>query len=243
MIIRCCSLASVKPATYMKNNIMLPILTLALALSSSRVAQAQGTVYVSSLGVPSIGSASVGNDSWLAEGFRTGTNAGGYVLNSIQLALSNASGNPSGFTAMIYNQNPNIVVGAFPGMSVGTLNGSLDPVIGGLYTYTYSPASTLALSPMSYYFIVLTAGTAVADGTYNWSINSPQDPTSTGGWSGYRIVLSSSDGLGWGPGPIGSVQFAIAATDVPEPSTLGAVALGGLLFLWHRRSAKAVSAT
>jgi hypothetical protein len=44
------------------------------------------------------GSPSVASDSWLAAEFGTGTDASGYVLNSVQLGMTDASGNPSGFT-------------------------------------------------------------------------------------------------------------------------------------------------
>jgi hypothetical protein len=216
----------------MKKNIMLAILAFPLAGVSPQAAHAQGTVYVSSLGLPSTGSASVGSDSWLAADFGTGTNAGGYLLNSVQLALTNASGNPSGFTAMIYNVNPKSTAGAEPGSSLGTLNGSLEPVAGGIYTY--SPASGLTLSPTTEYFIVLTAGTAVANGAYEWSYTSTRAPTLSGGWNGDHILLSSSDGLRWGPGP-GNGQFAISATDVPEPSTLGLLAMAGFFLVRQRR--------
>ena len=220
----------------MKKAILLPILALALAGLSPQAAQAQGTVYVSSLGLPSTGSAPVGNDSWLAEDIRTGTNADGYLLNSVQLALTNASGNPSGFSAMIYNVNPLIVSGAAPGINLGTLNGSLDPVAAGIYTY--SPASSLTLSPSPEYFIVLTAGTGVSDGAYQWSNTSTRAPTLSGGWNGNHILLSSSDGAKWGPGP-GYAQFAIAAIAVPEPSTLALLVLGGFFLVRHRRKPQA----
>ena len=184
---------------------------------------------------------SVGNDSWLAEDFETGTHAGGYLLNSIQLALTNALGNPSGFTAMIYDVNPRIVGGAVPGTSLGTLNGSLDPVAVGIYTY--NPASTLTLSPGTTYFIVLTAGTAVADGAYQWSVTSTHAPTVSGGWTGDHNLLSSSDGLNWGPVGLAFAQFAISATAVPEPSTLGLLALGGFFLVWQRWKARALDAS
>jgi hypothetical protein len=223
---------------YMKRAILLAILALALAVLSPQVAQAQGTLYVSSLDLTSSGSASVGSDSWLATDIRTGTNASGYLLNSVQLALTDASGTPSGFTAMIYNINPLIEV-PVPGSSLGTLNGSLDPVAGGVYTY--SPASSLTLSPSTVYYIVLTAGTAVANGAYEWSFANTFAPTISGGWIGGRILLSSSVGLNWEPVPSALPQFAIYATPaVPEPSILGLLALGGFFLVRHRRKAKAI---
>ena len=95
----------------------------------------------------------------------TGTNAGGYLLNSIQLAMADASGTPSGFTVMLY---------AYPaaggicsrGSSLGTLNGSLDPVTA---AFTLIPRLQPSRYRQTPYFIVLTAGTAVANGAYEWS--------------------------------------------------------------------------
>ena len=178
----------------MKRLITSGTIALAVGLSAPQFAQAQGTLYISSLGLSSTGGSSVGNDSWLAADFWTGNNPGGYLLNSVQLALTPASGNPSGVMAMIYNNR------AYPsapilGSSLGTLNGSLDPVTAGVYTY--SPASNLTLSPSTAYFIVLTAGTAVANGAYEWSFTSTYAPVSSGGWYAGTALLSSSDGLNW----------------------------------------------
>lgn len=94
-----------------------------VGLFTQQLIQAQGVVYLSNLEQTSAGSHAVGSDSWLAAGFKTGSNTGGYALNSIELGLTNASGNPSGFTAMIYSEanNPN---GVLPGSSLGALNGS-----------------------------------------------------------------------------------------------------------------------
>jgi hypothetical protein len=220
----------------MKKIIMPAILALAAAVLSPQLARAQGTLYVSNLGLTSSGSSFVGNDSWLAADFWTGTNAGGYSLNSFRLALTDASGIPSGFTAMLYTA----VVGRAitPGSSLGTLNGSLNPVAAGIYTY--SPVSDLALSSGTMYFIVLTAGTALTNGAYDWSVTSTYPPVSSGGWHGDDTFLSSSDGLNWRGLTGAYAQFGIYATAVPEPSTLGLLALGCFLLVWHRRKAKAV---
>ena len=214
---------------------MIAIPAFALAVLAPHIAQAQSTLYISSLAQTSSGSSSVGNDSWLAADFLTGTNVGGYSLNSFQLALTDASGNPSGFTAMLYSEGS---VGApLPGSSLGTLNGSLNPVAGGIYTF--SPASNLALLPRTMYFIVLTAGTAVANGAYEWSFTSTYAPTLSGGWHGDDAFLSSSDGLHWHFNSA-YAQFGIYGSAVPEPSTLGLLALGGCFLVWRRRKARAV---
>src|ERR1035441_1891498 len=87
----------------MKKIIIPAVLALALGMLSPQIIQAQGTTYLSNLDQSSVGSLAVGSNSWVAVGIYTGTNPGGYVLNSIQLAMTDASGNPSGFMAMLYN--------------------------------------------------------------------------------------------------------------------------------------------
>ncbi len=171
------------------------IILLAGALSAPQITQAQGTVtYLSNLDQPSAGSRAVGSDSWLAMTFRTGTNSAGYSFDSIQLRMADALGNPSGFTAMIYDAAP-VVGGSPPGSSLGTLNGSLEPVGSGIYTY--SPASSRTLSPHTPYHIVLTAGTPVADGAYEWSLAGGNSYNPRDGWAGLAYVWTSSDGSQW----------------------------------------------
>ncbi len=211
------------------------IIGFAVALLAPQIVQAQGTMtHLSNLNQASAGSLAVGSDSWLAEVFRTGTNSSGYTLDSIQLELKDATGNPSGFTAMLYSQNP---FGASPGNSLGTLDGSLNPVTGGIFTYTH--ASNLTLLPNNYYFIVLTAGTPVANGAYDWSYVGANAYNPSGAWLTFADVWTSSDGSSWNTtGDYG--QFAINAISIPEPGVLGLFGMGGLGFLWHHRKSKAV---
>ena len=78
---------------------------IAFLLLAARVASAQGTTtFLSNIGQPSSGSLAVGSDSWLAAGFVTGTDASGYLLDSIQLGLASSTGSPSDFTVMLYTQ-------------------------------------------------------------------------------------------------------------------------------------------
>src|ERR1039458_2607755 len=101
-----------------------------VGLLAQQIAVAQGTTtYLSNLGQASAGSLAVGSDSWLAEAFRTGADAGGYVLDSVQLSLADASGSPSGFTVMLYATNPSTPA---PFSYLTTLHGSLDPVAAGV---------------------------------------------------------------------------------------------------------------
>jgi hypothetical protein len=226
----------------MKKTIINGLVVLVVGVFVQQATQAQGTTYMSNLGQPSIGSEAVGSDSWLAAGFTTGNNARGYVLNSVQLAMTDASGNPSGFTAMIYS-NGGAPEGVSPGSSLGTLVASADPATAGIYTYT--PAANFTLSPITFYFIVLTAGTAVANGSYAWSVTGT--PSNYNNRWGDEFFYQSSNGTSWGYNPntypqfaIIYPQFALNATPIPEPRMCGLSILSGLLFIWRHRKAKAV---
>ncbi len=225
----------------MKKQIVSIIIVFAVALLAPQITQAQGTTtFLSNLGQTSTGSAYVGSDSWLAAGFYTGNNAGGYVLNSVQLEMLNATGNPTGFTVMIYTATGAESPAGLPVSSLGTLTGSSDPATSGNYTYT--APSSLSLSSESLYFIVVTAGTTVANGAYEWSYTSTTTDQSMNGWIA-SITFSSSTGssswVGLGGNPnYNFSQFALLATPVPEPGILGLFALGGLLVGFQRWKAK-----
>ena len=225
----------------MRKVTMSAVITFAVALLAPEILQAQGTMtYLSNLGQPSAGSLAVGSNSWVAAVFYTGTSPGGYVLNSIQLAMTDASASPGGFMVMLYAPAAG---SSLPGHSLGTLNGSLDPVTSGIYTYT--PAATLTLFPNSPYSIVLTAGTAVANGAYEWSYAGIDSYNASGGWStlggGRAGAWTSSNGSGPWIGNGGAFpQFAINGTAVPEPGFLSLFVLGGFFLVWHRRKAKAI---
>lgn len=217
-------------------NIMKRITFVAAVLGAqlllARVAPAQGTTYISNLGQTPVGSGAVGNDSWIAQQFTTGTNSTGYALNSVQLLMDPALGSPNGFSASIYSCPRN---GA-PGIELGSLDGT-DPAAGGIFSYD---ASGLVLSPGTSYAIVLTATTPIAQGAYEWSANdsfgritvAPGDP-----WTIPDAFYSSADGSSWTAHGRGNIfQFAIDGAAVPEPGFSSLLALGGLWLLWHRRA-------
>jgi len=197
----------------------------------SQVAPGQGSIYISSLGQTPVGTGAVGNDSWIAQPFFTGTNSAGYALNSVQLLMDPALGSASGFNASIYSSPGN---GA-PGIELGSLSGA-DPAAGGVFSYA---ASGLMLSPRTSYCIVVTAATPIAQGAYQWSaadsfgrgIIAPGDP-----WIIPDAYYSSADGSSWSFHARGNIfQFAIDGAAVPEPGFSSLLALGGLWLLWHRR--------
>ena len=219
-----------------RTNIMKRLTFVAVVLGAELLlapaAPAQGSIYISNLGQTPVGTGAVGNDSWIAQPFFTGTNSAGYALNSVQLLMDAALGSPNGFTASIYSSPGN---GA-PGVELGSLSGS-DPAAGGVFSYA---ASGLMLSPSTSYAIVLTATTPIAQGVYQWSaadsfgsgIIAPGDP-----WIIPDVYYSSADGSTWAFNPRGNIfQFAIDGTAVPEPGFSSLLALGSLWLLWHRRA-------
>jgi hypothetical protein len=202
-----------------------------------RVGSSQGSInYVSNVGLPSSGSASVSANAWYAADFISGENNAGYSLDSIQLQLTDASGTPNSFTVMIY-MGIDEHGGVFPGASVGTLAGSVNPTTRGVYTY--SPTSSLSLLPNTEYFVVLTADTPVASGAYGWSVTSSPSPGyNSYHWGGEVDFQSSSDGLNWSFTSANYGQFALNATSTPEPGVVGLLAVGGLIVAMRRRIAK-----
>jgi hypothetical protein len=208
-----------------------------IMLFTPQINKAQGTItYLSNLGQLSAGSLDVGSDSWLAEPFITGTNVEGYALNSIQLSMADASGNASGFTVMLYTSAQS---NGSPASNLSNFSGSSDPATSGIYTY--SPISTFTLLPDTLYFIVLTAGTAVANNdAFEWSLASTHSYNQTGQWFagdliGIGGIYASSNGSSWSKTYYFYPQYDIRASVVPEPSISLLLLLSGGVLIYVRR--------
>jgi|SRR5579885_3502471 len=191
--------------------------------------QGQGVLYVSNLGETAGGAMAVASNSWIAQLFVSGSNPQGYLLNSIQLLMNPASGNPSGFAVSIYSADGN----GNPGTLLGNLFGDSNPMAGGVFSYS---ASEVKLSPITDYFVSVTAATSVGTGAYSWSLANTTSDTTFGDprWAIYELYDTSLNGVDWthfaGQNPF---QMAIYATAIPEPSVAFLVFLGGgvLIFL------------
>jgi hypothetical protein len=191
------------------------------------MALAQGTLYVSNIAQTPTGSAPVGSDSWIAQRIITGTDPGGYSLDSVELLMDPATGSPSGFNISIYSS-----LGGEPYNNLGNLVGS-DPSAGGVFSYS---SSGVDLSPSTFYFVVVTAAKPVAQGAYDWSAAQSYTPGTFTIDDGY---FSSNDGSSWSLHARQDVfQLAIYATAAPEPGIIGLFAVGGLLVAFLRRKAR-----
>jgi hypothetical protein len=220
----------------MKKTVQITIRLLSVSLLAVHSVMAQGSItYVSNLGQTPSGSVSVGANAWYAGDFVSGTNAGGYLLDTVQLEMTDASGDPNSFTVMIYT-GPDILGGNRPGSSLGTLLGSANPTAAGVYTYTSS--SSLQLLANTVYFVVITAGTQTSGGVYSWSATSDPSTGYTAYHWGGTTFAESTDGLNWNYVPSGFGQFALNATATPEPGVVGLLALGVSLFGLRRWNEK-----
>jgi len=213
-------------------NIFIGVVVVFASIQTPRLLQAQGTMaYLSNLGQASAGSVAVGSNSWVSFAFQTGSDASGYALNSVQLAMMDASGNPSGFTVFLYSATavPGLGYPYIPVSEIGTVNNSLSPTTAGIYTFT--AVSNLTLAPNKNYCIVLTGGTGIGDGAYELNYTGATSNMINNDWVGLQTITISTNGLN--THPISSytlaydnlAQFAINATVIPEPSLLGLLGL------------------
>jgi hypothetical protein len=210
------------------------IIIFVIGLLTRQFVLAQGEItYLSNLGQPSTGSNPAGSDSWIATEVLTGNNAKGYLLDSVQLAMSDATGSPDDFTVMLYSEGGDSSI--TPGDDLNTLIGSDNPSVAD--TYTYTPISNIILSSGTRYFIVLTAGTDISDGAYEWNVTAPSVIRGNESWSAGDF-WKSNDGSNWSFNNSGAPQFAITATPIPEPSSLSLIMFGSGILFYVRRNKK-----
>ena len=199
-----------------------------IATSVTPMGIAQGALRVSNIGQTPNGNGFVGSDSWIAQNFFIlASDPNDYTLNTVDLLMNSAAGNPGDFEASIYSG----VAGGAPNTFLGSLSGSDNPSVGGVHSYT---ASGITLTGGVGYFVVVTSATPLAQGAYDWSAS--DSFTQNGSWVINHQYATSSDGSAWQVSARDEAfQMALYATVVPEPTSLALLGLGSLALVMVRR--------
>jgi hypothetical protein len=201
-----------------------------LLLTTSSVSYAG--IVVSNLSDPSdIHVPADGTSYAAAESFTTAS--GNFIFDSVSVAAFSTDLGSS--ELRLYSDT-----GGVPGTLIESL-GSQTIVQGNQFA-TYDSPGSITLQANTTYWLTLGE---TGKGSFFWNGTLSRDQTSPINWTiGAEGLLMQLGNLGvvspWEPiiavGPV-SLQFAISASSVPEPSTflLGLIALGALPVLWHRK--------
>ena len=203
-------------------------------------ASVQATLLISNLGKPSSGAIAAGSNSWLGQifynngrNFSEGGIDNGFHVDSVQLLMSNPIGNPTGFSVGIYSSASR---SEGPGPLIGFLSGAT-PDSAGVYTFT---APNIPLASLTVYWLVVSGGTSVDQGSYSWNLAANKSYDSDNGSVMASYYDSSSNGSLWTRNGSTPLQFAVYVTAIPEPSSLVLLGLGGS-FLFTRLACKSRS--
>jgi hypothetical protein len=203
------------------------LIVLATFLRCSLIVHAQGTLYDSNLG-GYISTVAADSSDWSAQGFETGSTIAGYVLDSIQVQMAAANGNPSGFTLSLFS-----ALNGLPFQSLGVLSGSVNPANAGVYSYDAS-ALNLTLATSTPYFLVESATSPSSQGSYEWDITRGS-ANGLYGWQNLPPEFTSDSGSDWNQGVRTMFDMAIYATAVPEPPQWALLLFSGAALVLNRR--------
>ncbi len=180
-------------------------------------------VTVSNLGETTPGWQLVGQD-WSenqkrASGFTTGSNTGGYTLNSVTVRIVSVLGSPTGYTVAVHANSS----GSPAATATYTLTGDA-PTGAGDYTYTCSGSCDLSASTR--YFLVL-SGTGDGQGRdvyENRTTGSDAETNvpSNSGWSIDNLLQKKTDNDPWtSEGVTNVLKFKVTATETSSGSGSG----------------------
>ena len=190
-----------------------------------------GSVLMSDLDEPNIGSYNFGAIVWLAVPFQTGSTP--ISVQSIDVLMQQYQQVADEPFVEIYTDT-----GSQPGNPI--LNGLFTPQLPltssmGLNVFNDTTAVTLA--PNTTYDVVVSAHTL--DGYWAWGL---MQGTGEAGPGGQILPGTSELRQGWEPLPSGTFGFDLVGTVVPEPSTILLFALGVFAFSRKRLQGLLISA-
>lgn len=225
------------------------------AVVLSCVAPAVAQTQVSTMGSPQTVSlnanlaTSITQDSWIGFSFTTGSQVGGYSLNSITTQLSTLTGGANPFGLLTLGSGGLPTGGVLASFTTAT-------VIGNNPTFTptvFTPTASFTLLPNTQYVFTVAPGDGNT-GSWDWGGHGTA-PVANAGWSmttGASFVDPDRDGGGpdTGSGPnqvpgsnVAYLMASVDATPVPEPATnaliAGLVAIGATVIVRRRKAAAA----
>ena len=149
------------------------------------------------------------NNTRKATGFRTGSNSGGYTLDSVTVKVNSVLGAPTSYTVAIHAVsagNPNST-------ALHTLTGSAPTGAG---EYTYNCSGSCSLDASTDYFLVLSATGNIGLNSYEHSSTTSDNQTNTpsgGGWLIADVLKSKTNNAAWNDHVGGAtLRFKVAAT-------------------------------
>jgi hypothetical protein len=195
------------------------LLAMAGVVAAPLSSNAQSITYLDHPGSVINSGQAIQSDSWLGISFQTGTNSGGYSLDSMTMYNAGIAGNPSGFQFLLYADNMGV-----PGSEIELLSGA-SPTGVGNYTFT---SSGVTLAPNTVYWAVATAAdSSISGNSYYWAFD-PNAATTIDGWSLGIDASSLGGGDSWySSGGVGSpFTLSINAEPTPEPGAFSLMGLG-----------------
>jgi hypothetical protein len=175
-----------------------------IVLFHARICVAQDSfTYLNNTNAPI--STNAGLFGLLGTQFQTGTNAGGYMMDGLQLLFANAEGDPSPprFRVILLADYFNST-----GLELAHLQTINNPTNAGFYNFL--PDRPVELQAGTDYWILMFLYGGTSAGIYRWSFTDSDNSSSIDGWRVTGLTL---------PGQIGIPIFFVNATAIPEPST------------------------
>ncbi len=213
---------------------MLSMSVAAAVFTVSLAGSAGAVVVTSNLGETRFGRNTVlGTDFLTAQSLanRFTVGAGTWAIDSVAVSVSDvAPSTPDRYQLQIRND-----ASGTPGLTaLGSFDMAANDVGGSFVTYTYNPFGTLTLAAGSYWLVATPTASST---TVQWANTASTSSTSVSGWSidDRQWTAPDTTGTAWirDPNQL-RFQFAISATVIPEPATLGAIASVGMLALRRR---------